>query len=93
MCQHTDPSEPALLWNRLAGLRGTATACTCSDMQLVHVGCECDAKQNLPVSCEECGTFCRTEEEILTLTCNSCRKAEAGISRPIAHAPADPILH
>lgn len=65
--------EP-LPWESLAGLRGPAERCTCSDDQLALVGCDCDANQNLPVRCgiRECGRFLRTNDEIYEGVCASC---------------------
>ena len=37
-----------------------AAPCTCSDMQLAHVGCDCAAEQNVPATCPDCGAFVRT---------------------------------
>jgi len=61
-------------WESLAGLRGTADRCTCSDAQLANVGCDCDAGQNLPVRCQgaHCEAFLRTNEEIVDGFCQPC---------------------
>lgn len=64
----------ALPWESLAGLRGEAERCTCSDDQLNLVGCDCAAQQNLPVRCnfQDCGQFLRTNEEIREQMCARC---------------------
>lgn len=46
--------------------------CTCSDLQLAHVGCDCAAEQNIPASCADCGCFVRTVEP-----CGCVARAEA----------------
>lgn len=66
----TDP----LPWESLAGLRGTAERCTCSDAQLANVGCDCAAQQNLPVQCR-CGNWCRDATEVEARMCRSCNEA------------------
>lgn len=58
-------------WSTLAGFRGLADRCTCSDDQLAHVGCECEARQNLPVQCK-CGTWLREPIEINAGECRGC---------------------
>lgn len=58
-------------WESLAGLRGTADRCTCSDDQLALVGCDCDAQQNLPIQCD-CGVWLREQVEIESRACRSC---------------------
>jgi hypothetical protein len=67
----------ALPWESLAGLRGSAERCTCSDDQLNLVGCDCDAGQNLPVRCSGnsvygCSAFLRSQSEIDAGQCASC---------------------
>lgn len=75
---------PAQLpWESLAGLRGTADRCTCSDAQLAHVGCDCDAQQNLPVQCTGCGRFLRNQFEIAARTCASCQHWETDPRNPL----------
>lgn len=59
-------------WDSLAGMKDGAV-CTCSDAQLANVGCDCDAHQNLPVNCENCGAFLRTPEDIEAEHCKSCK--------------------
>lgn len=68
-------------WESLAGLRGPAEACTCSDAQLANVGCDCDARQNLPLQCG-CGRWLRTNAEIEEKVCASC----AGIVDEVVRA-------
>lgn len=63
--------DDARPWESLAGLRGSADRCTCSDAQLSLVGCDCDAEQNLPMQCS-CGRFLRTQEEIGWGECVGC---------------------
>lgn len=58
-------------WESLAGLRGPADRCTCSDAQLAQVGCDCEANQNLPVQCG-CGNYLRTAEQVAAGDCG-CR--------------------
>jgi hypothetical protein len=65
-------------WSSLAGLRGSAERCTCSDDQLNLVGCDCDAGQNLPVRCAgnsaySCEAFLRTNDEIEAGQCRDCQ--------------------
>jgi hypothetical protein len=72
-------------WENLAGLRGTADRCACSGGQLNLVGCDCDARQNLPVRCRGysaaghsggCSAFLRTSAEIESGQCGSCEAME-----------------
>lgn len=79
----TDPRP----WESLAGLRGSAERCTCSDAQLANVGCDCPAEQNLPVQCE-CGAFLRDATEIAGGMCRSCHDDALGDPPE----PADPGL-
>jgi hypothetical protein len=62
-------------WESLAGLRGSADRCNCSDQQLAAVGCDCPAQQNLPVTCNGelgCERFLRTQAEIERGICRGC---------------------
>jgi hypothetical protein len=60
-------------WESLAGLNGSASRCTCSDMQLALVGCDCDAEQNLPIGCDRgCGAWLRSGAEIQRGSCGAC---------------------
>lgn len=74
-------------WESLAGLNGSAEACTCSDEQLANVGCDCPAEQNLPVQCS-CGQWLRTSAEIADKSCRSCalRGDDFHDDRPQDHA-------
>jgi len=72
MSEYVAPIKEAKSWDSLAGFNGDGEVCTCSDAQLSNVGCDCDAQQNLPVSCEECGNYLRSPSEIKAKTCKSC---------------------
>lgn len=72
-------------WESLAGLRGPADRCICRDEQLNLVGCDCDARQNLPIRCKGysaaghsggCENFLRTRYDIELGQCQSCRAME-----------------
>lgn len=71
-------------WESLAGLRGPAERCVCSDDQLRLVGCDCKAGQNLPVGCRHCNSFLREQVEIDGGMCRSC---EEGMSEPLEPEP------
>lgn len=63
-------------WESLAGLNGPAERCACSDAQLIHVGCDCPAEQNLPVQCnfQDCGNYLRSNDEIARQMCAACEE-------------------
>lgn len=79
MRKFIDIINEAREWESVAGLRGDAKRCTCSNAQLSQVGCECDAQQNLPVRCkgEGCDEFLRTQEEIDSGHCARHRADES----------------
>ena len=61
-------------WERLARfLNADAEKCVCSDAQLANVGCDCDAQQNMPIGCQHCGGWLRSEQEIELNACRGCQ--------------------